>query len=96
MSNSTNDNDSDTDDFGTGRNRKQPTISRRIVREPQNGNPGKAGVGVAYDSGGRDGERFRIEQLWPDGEAEPIYVHEADALELARTIIEHYEWEVEA
>lgn len=72
----------------------QPTISRRIVRNPEKGNPGTAGVGVAYDSGGRGGERFRIEQLWPDGRADPVYVHEEDALELARAIMKHYEWEV--
>lgn len=73
---------------------KQPTISRRVVREPSDGLVGTAGVGVAYDSGGRDGERFRIEQLWPDGEAEAVYVREEDALELARAISKHYEWEV--
>lgn len=73
---------------------EQPTISRRIVREPQNGNPGRAGLGIAYDSGARDGERFRIEQLWPDGTADPVYVDEEDVIELAREILAHYEWEV--
>lgn len=71
-----------------------PTISRRIVQHPKQGNPGKAGVGISYDSGAREGERFRIEQLWPDGSAEPVYVPEEMALGLAREIIEHYEFEV--
>jgi len=70
------------------------SVSRRIVKSPEHGNPGKAGVAVAYDSGARDGERFRIEQLWPEGRAEPVYVPEDLALELAREIIRHYEWEV--
>ena len=50
----------------------EQTVSRRVVRPPKSGNPGTAGVAIAYDSGARDGERFRIEQLWPDGTADPI------------------------
>lgn len=73
---------------------EQPTISRRNVRPPEPGSPGTAGVGIAYDSGARDGERFRIEQVWPDGRVEPVYVREDDVLELAREIIAHYEWEI--
>jgi hypothetical protein len=72
----------------------QGTISRRIVKPPANGSPGEAGVGIAYVSDARKGERFRIEQLWPDGSAEPVYVPEDLALELAREIMSHYEFEV--
>mgnify|MGYP006283249833 FL=1 len=70
------------------------SISRRIVKSPEHGTPGKAGVAVAYDSGAQDGERFRIEQLWTEGRADPVYVPEDLALELACEIISHYEWEV--
>jgi hypothetical protein len=80
---------------GMAQSTEQPTISRRIVRSPESGSPGTAGYGVAYDPGARNGERFRIEQLWPEGRAEPIYVREEDALELARAIMKHYEWKVE-
>lgn len=71
------------------------TVSRRIVREPERGNPGTAGLAIAYASGERAGERFRIEQIWPNGDVEPVYVHEDDVLELAQEILAHYEWEVE-
>jgi len=92
---------SQTNDNDTGeKEEEKPTISRRIVRAPKHGNPAIAGVGVAYDSGGRHGERFRIEQLWPPmgdeetGRAEPVYVREDDVLELVKAILSHYEWEV--
>ena len=86
--------ETESDQSRSGVEREQPTISRRVVRQPEGGNPGTAGLGIAYDSGAREGERFRIEQLWPDGTAEGIYVHEDDVLELVRAITKHYEWEV--
>lgn len=82
-----------SDSAKSGEGTEHNTISRRVVRHPSDG---KAGIGIAYDSGGREGERFRIEQLWPDGTAEPVYVREDEVLELVREITKHYEWEVEA
>lgn len=79
----------------------KPTISRRTVKAPTEGSRGRAGLGVAYDSGARKGERFRIEQLWAPaegeetGRAEPVYVAEDDVLDLVHAILRHYEWEVE-
>lgn len=72
----------------------EKTISRRTVKSPEPGSPGQAGLAVSYLSGARAGERFRVEQTWPNGDVEPIYVPEDMALELAREIIAHYEFEV--
>lgn len=78
----------------------RPTISRRIVSDPEPGSPGRAGVGVAYDTGAAKGNRFRIEQLWPPvgdeetGRAEPVYVDDENVIDLVQAILEHYQWEV--
>jgi hypothetical protein len=45
-----------------------------IVEEPTNGQIGTAGVGVRYRPQARDGEQVTVEQLWPDGESEPVYI----------------------
>lgn len=47
-----------------------------ILEEPTNGQIGTAGVGVRYREQARDGEKVTVEQLWPDGDAEPVYVDE--------------------
>jgi len=83
-----------SDSEQSGAQTHRGTISRRVVKEPKRGNPGEAGIAISFASGERPGERFRVEQIWPDGTAEPVYVPEDMALQLAREIIEHYEFEV--
>jgi len=48
-----------------------------ILEEPTNGQIGTAGVGVRYRQDARDGEKVTVEQLWPDGGSEPVYVDES-------------------
>lgn len=47
-----------------------------VLVEPQEGNPGLAGVGVRYRPNVLPGERVTIEQLWPDGSADSVYIPE--------------------
>jgi hypothetical protein len=45
-----------------------------ILKEPTDAQVGVAGLGVRYRQNARDGEEITVEQLWPDGDAEPVYV----------------------
>lgn len=63
------------------------TIMRHVVREPANS---VAGVGVAHVRNPPPNEtEYRVEQLWPSGEAEPVFVGDRDdALELIAALTE--------
>jgi hypothetical protein len=58
------------------------TAQLEIVREPTRGNPGTAGLGVRSRPDAREGERITVEQLWPNGDAEPVYLSEDDTRDL--------------
>jgi len=77
---------SDEHASGTRRNPLDDTV-RRIVKEPQDNT---AGVAVAFHpSAGPHQTKFTVEQLWPTGEAEPVYVgDEDDALHLIQALSE--------
>jgi hypothetical protein len=54
----------------------QKQIHRWIVREPSDRT---AGLGVAYNpAAGPHETPYTVEQLWPNGEAEPVYVGDRD------------------
>lgn len=52
------------------------------IEEPEPGNPGTAGLGVRVDPDARPDHRVTVEQLWPNGDAEPIYVADDTISEL--------------
>lgn len=58
-----------------------------IISDP--GEHGDAGLGVRLRDDARGPvTRVTIEQLWPNGDAEPIYVTEAELPELIYTLME--------
>ena len=69
--------------------RQNPLSSafRRTIKDPE-GNT--AGLAVRHDpEAGPHQTEFTVEQLWPDGEAEPIYVGDIDdALHLLQGLSE--------
>lgn len=74
---------SDQSAAGTDRS----TIMRHVVSQPRNGS---AGFGVAHVRNPPANEtEYRVEQLWSDGEAEPVYIGDRDdALELISALTE--------
>ena len=62
-------------------------IMRHVVREPTGGT---AGFGVAHVRNPPPHEtEYRVEQLWSDGEAEPVYIGDRDdALRLISALTE--------
>jgi hypothetical protein len=58
-----------------------------VIREPESGNPGTAGVGVRTRPDARPGERVTVEQLWPDGDAEPVYIDQDAVSELIHELM---------
>lgn len=75
-------------DGGTcGGDGERSTVMRHVVREPSDGT---AGFGVAHVRNPPPHEtEYRVEQLWPDGRAEPVYVGDSDdALELISALTE--------
>ena len=79
-------NENKLDETEAGEN-ERATIMRKIVREPRDGT---AGFGVAHVRNPPPHEtEYRVEQLWPDGRAEPVYVGGRDeALELISALTE--------
>jgi len=61
---------------------------RTIVTPP--GSQSDAGLAVGYtEQPGPHGTKVTVEQLWPNGKAEPVYVgDEGDALRLAEALRE--------
>jgi len=78
--------ESDSDELGTAID--SSTIMRHMVREP--GSFGDAGLAVSHVRNPPPHEtEYRVEQLWPGGEAEPVYVGDRnDALELIAALTE--------
>lgn len=68
--------------------RSEPRIMRHMVREPTTN--GSAGVAVSHVRNPPPHEtEYRVDQLWPDGEAEPVYIGDrGDALELIAALTE--------
>jgi len=66
---------------------ERSTIMRHVVRKPR---AETAGVGVAHVRNPPQNEtEYRVEQLWPDGRADPVYVGDRDdALELISALTE--------
>jgi len=62
-------------------------VIRHVIQEPHGGT---AGVGVAYIPNAPPHETpYRIEQLWSDGQADPVYVGDRDdVLELIAALAE--------
>jgi len=60
---------------------EKSTIARNVVKDPENNT---AGFGIAHVRNPPPHEsEYRIEQLWPDGRAEPVYIGDTeDALRL--------------
>jgi len=60
---------------------------RHVVKHPDSHT---AGVAVAHvDNPPAHESEYRVEQLWPDGDAEPVYVGDRDdALALIATLTE--------
>jgi len=53
------------------------TLMRTVVKEPQIDS--SAGFGIAYHPNAPPHEtEYVIEQLWPDGTAEPVYIGDSD------------------
>jgi len=75
--------DGGTEQTGTD----QSDIMRHVVRQPHHGT---AGFGVAHVRNPPPHQtEYRVEQLWPDGRAEPVYVGDRDdALELISALTE--------
>lgn len=69
------------------RGNEASTIMRHVVSEPRDG---EAGFGVAHVRNPPPNEtEYRVEQLWPDGRAEPVYVGDRDdALQLISALTE--------
>jgi len=61
-----------------------------VVVEPEGGNPGTAGVGVRYRPGDRPDKSVTVEQLWPNGDADPVYIPEEDLGELIFELMDIY------
>lgn len=61
-------------------------VNREIVIRPQDGT---AGVGVVRDERpGPHETKYRVEQLWDDGRAEPVYVgDETDTVALIQALL---------
>jgi len=59
-----------------------------IVDEPTHGNVGVAGLGVRYRPDARSGEVVTIEQLWPEGNAEPVYVDKQSLPDLIHELMQ--------
>jgi len=56
---------------------KTNTLMRTVVKEPETGS--SAGFGVAYRPNAPPHQtEYAIEQLWPDGTAEPVYIGDRD------------------
>ena len=66
---------------------EQSSIMRHMVRRPKNNS---AGVAVSHVRNPPPHEtEYRVEQLWPSGEADPVYIGDRDdALELISALTE--------
>lgn len=70
---------------------KTESDGRVVVRHPYDG-PGRgrtAGVGVS-STVVPDGEVVTVEQLWHDGEAEPVYIEPRDIPALVKALTRKY------
>ena len=56
---------------------KTNTLMRTVVKEPETDS--SAGFGIAYRPNAPPHQtEYAIEQLWPDGTAEPVYIGDRD------------------
>ena len=64
---------------------ERPTIMRNVIKHPDGHS---AGIAVAHVENAPPHEtEYRVEQLWPDGKAEPVYIgDEEDALRLVEEL----------
>lgn len=65
---------------------EQAEQARRVIVEHPEGN--SAGLAVRRNQRAREGERVTVEQLWPDGSAEPVYVGEENVMGLIKALAE--------
>ena len=73
---------------------KQSTIMRNVVKQPLDNS---AGFGVAHVRNPPPHEtEYRIEQLWSDGRAEPVYIGDkGEAFALAQELLNVIDRETE-